>query len=129
MNKRGLQIGPGAASLLLIAVVLSMSVISILNLVSARNDLRLSERSVAVTETVYRLNSAAERHLAELEAAGENIPETPFTADGDEVRWEENDESGRVLRCAVRRAADGHYEWIEHRLLTAVDAGEEDFFE
>ena len=147
MNKHGFQIGPGAASLLLIAVALSMSVMGILNLVSARNDERLSARSAEVTEAVYSLNSAAEAHLAELDAvlagvfqnAGddylaqvENALGEPFCLTDDTVTWEETDADGRCLSCAVRLLPPGgeaRYEWTDHRLLTDAGDDSEEFFD
>ncbi|MFQ9447246.1 MAG: hypothetical protein ACLR4A_07780 [Christensenellales bacterium] len=45
MNQREYRIGPGAASLMLLVVVLSMSVLGMLALMSARSDENLSLRS------------------------------------------------------------------------------------
>ena len=47
MNRRSFQIGPGAASLLLIAVVLCMGVLGALSLVSARGDAQLASAACA----------------------------------------------------------------------------------
>ena len=48
MNRKSrVSFGPGAASLILIVVILSMSVLGILALMNARNDIKLCERSVA----------------------------------------------------------------------------------
>ena len=68
MNKKSsVSLGPGAPSLILIFVALSMSVLGMLSLMSARNDLHLSERSVQVVETVYALNERAEESRRELD--------------------------------------------------------------
>ena len=48
MNQREYRIGPGAASLMLLVVVLSMSVLGMLALMSARSDENLSLRSAEV---------------------------------------------------------------------------------
>ena len=45
MNQREYRIGPGAASLMLLVVVLSMSVLGMLALMSARSDENLSLRT------------------------------------------------------------------------------------
>ena len=47
-RKMNVSFGPGAASLILIVVILSMGVLGMLALMNARNDARLSERSTAV---------------------------------------------------------------------------------
>ena len=47
-RKSNVSFGPGAASLILIVVILSMSVLGMLALMNARNDDRLSSRSIDV---------------------------------------------------------------------------------
>mgnify|MGYP000366213716 CR=1 FL=1 len=69
MNQREYRIGPGAASLMLLVVVLSMSVLGMLALMSARSDENLSLRSAEVARQVAELNVSAERSLAELDDA------------------------------------------------------------
>ena len=54
MERKGFRIGPGAASLLLLAVVLSMSALGLLALYSARSDAQMSERSLEVAQSVYQ---------------------------------------------------------------------------
>ena len=54
MRKKGnIGMGPGAASLIMIFVMLSMSVLSMLSLMNSRNDVRLSERSAEVAGEIY----------------------------------------------------------------------------
>ena len=61
MRKKGnIGMGPGAASLIMIFVMLSMSVLSMLSLMNSRNDVRLSERSAEVAGEIYTLNETAE---------------------------------------------------------------------
>lgn len=60
--------GIGAPSLLLILVILSLSILSALTLMSARNDMKLSARSAEVTASVYKLYGEAEEALASLDA-------------------------------------------------------------
>ncbi|MBQ3762603.1 MAG: hypothetical protein II875_11410 [Clostridia bacterium] len=68
MKKRSnISFGPGAASLILIFVVLTLSVLGMLSLMNARNDKALSQRSASVLECVYALNSEAERSRAVLD--------------------------------------------------------------
>ena len=72
--RRGSRVsfGPGAASLILIVVILSLSVLGILALMNARNDSQLSRRSVEVVAAGYALNDRAEHALASLDAVAAN---------------------------------------------------------
>ena len=54
MNQREYRIGPGAASLMLLVVVLSMSVLGMLALMSARSDENLSLRGGAAGRRIER---------------------------------------------------------------------------
>ena len=61
-KKSSIALGPGAPSLILIFVVLSMSVLAMLSLMTARNDLQLSRRSADVAEKVSELRERAEEN-------------------------------------------------------------------
>lgn len=140
MNRRDFQIGPGAASLLLIAVVLCMGVLGSLSLVSSRGDAKLSERSLRMTESAAQLYLEAEQKLAALDALLAELS----TAESDEaylaaiqerlpadaqlfertLRWEEASEDGRRVTCAVELAPLGEFprvRWTDHRLWTELD--------
>ena len=146
MNRRDFQIGPGAASLLLIAVVLCMGVLGSLSLVSSRGDAKLSERSMRMTESAARLYMEAEEKLAALDAllyelAGAEDDEAYLAAIQERLpadaqlfertlRWEEAAEDGRRVTCAVEIAPLGAYprvQWTDHRLWTELneDASEQ----
>ena len=137
-RKSNVAIGPGAASLILIVVILSMGVLGMLALMNARNDARLSSRSTAVVVAGYELNDRAERRLAELDGA---VAECAALSDGDDafltavrgrlpegmlmdgrmVSWSETD-GLRTLSCAVEvlPLGDGQrLAWRTHR-MTAV---------
>ena len=139
MNRKSrISFGPGAASLILIVVILSMSVLGILALMNARTDSRFSARSVQVVQSGYALNAEAERALASLDAVAAHyagIAETDddylvamraylpadMEMDGRVIRWSESD-GFRTLDCAVELAPlgeAGRLRWIEHR-LTAI---------
>ena len=125
-----ISIGPGASSLILIFVVLALSILGMLSLLTARNDLKFSQRYAEVVQNVYRINELAEEHYAEadrliaacaeqnlagescLAAAGDELPEG-MAADGDEITWTEElafdlntapEDQGHImsLDCAVR---------------------------
>ena len=118
MNQREYRIGPGAASLMLLVVVLSMSVLGILALMSARSDENLSLRSAEVARQVAELNVSAERSLAGLDAVLADAARSAqsdevylaqieaalgdgMTLDGRTVSWLEANDEGRTLACAV----------------------------
>lgn len=145
MRRRGFQIGPGAASLLLIVVVLSMSVLGILTLMNARSDERLSARSVEVAQEIYQLDEKAERSLAALDEvlctlSGEakdadeywtllsgRLPEG-MALEGSTVTWLEKGSETKSLACAAEIAPLGSFprcRFVEHRLLSGIDQEEE----
>ena len=146
-NKSRLSFGPGASSLILIFVVLSMTVLGMLSLMTARNDLNLSRRSVQVVEAQYALNIMAEQKRAVLdqvfcECAAQSADDATYldlienslpddaTLDRDSrlVSFSFSDEI-RMLECAlyIHPLGDtaGRESWHTHN-LTAVAALSED---
>ena len=139
-RKSNVSFGPGAASLILIVVILSMAVLGMLALMNARNDSKLSKRSIEVVAAGFELNDKAERSVAELDAVLARCAASTFSDDaylaavrgslpdgmlmGQEdriVSWELTD-GLRTLSCAVEVLPQGENErlrWREHR-LTAV---------
>lgn len=135
------HIGPGAASLMLIVVVLSMSVLAMLAMMNSRSDNRLSSRSAEVTEQVYALDKQAEYALAELDSwlaqcASQTESDEDYMAlieqslpadvqlDERTINWQEFGEDGRSLICAVRITPHGTFpraEWTEHKLYTELE--------
>ena len=139
-RKSNISFGPGAASLILIVVILSMSVLGMLALMNARSDHKLSSRAIAVVEAGYTLNERAERSLAKLDgvlytcaaiaddddaylAAVRGLLPTGMLMDGRIVSWDESDEL-RTLNCAVEVLPLGEGErlrWKEHRLSAVTE--------
>ena len=139
-RKSNVSFGPGAASLILIVVILSMAVLGMLALMNARNDSKLSSRSIEVVAAGFELNDRAERNMAELDAVVARCAASTFSDEaylaavrgslpdgmlmGQEdriVSWELTD-GLRTLSCAVEVLPQGEKErlrWREHR-LTAV---------
>ena len=134
MRRREFHIGPGATSLILVMVVLSMSALGVLGLVNARSDLRLSQRSIAVAQGVSALYDQSERSLAALDAViakwqasgadeaalRESLPAN-MTLDGDLVSWEETSALGQTLQCSVRIHKTGQLPrltWSQHVVIT-----------
>ena len=64
MNKRKVALGPGAASLILIVVMLSLCMLSMLMEIGSRNDYSLTQRSTDMIIRVYNLNAGSEKRLA-----------------------------------------------------------------
>lgn len=136
MRQRRIAFGPGAASLILIVVILCMSMLAMLTIASARNDEKLSLRSAAMTEDIYSLNVKAEESLAGLDEmlvsarqgsssqdsylqeVSTLLPEG-MNLEGNIVTWKETSTS-RVLVCAVRLTEpmeNARYEWVDHHLI------------
>lgn len=64
MNSSG-RIGPGASTILMILVVLVMTMLGVLALFSARNDLEMSERTFEASETYYAAQETFSLWLSE----------------------------------------------------------------
>lgn len=141
-RKSAITLGPGASSLILIFVVLAMAVLSMLSLMSARNDLKFTERSSAVIVSVYELNEIAEERHAEIdrllyECAKGAESEEEFLAAveaalpedmelwEDEISWSESD-GARMLDLALRilpLTENERTEWVRHDLM--AETGDE----
>lgn len=136
-EKSKISLGPGAASLILIFVVLSLASLGMLALMSANSDLKLSERSARVAEAVYALQEQAEAHRADIDtlllrcaedaeddeaylSAVEEVLPGELSLDGRELSWLEED-GIRVLDCALELQPLGEQPrtvWVRHDLMT-----------
>ena len=144
MNKRKVALGPGAASLILIVVVLSLCMMAMLTQISARSDYNLCTRSAEMVQRVYELNAQSEQKLAELDAVltdarkdadnmdaylekvGKSLPEG-MTLDEDKIQWTEPLDN-RNLQCIVQvlpLEEKVRTKWISHKLI--VDEPEDDW--
>lgn len=65
--RRRYHIGPGAASLVMIVVILCLTVLGILTWSSARADLRLSQRDVEMVQGYYQADARAQQTLAQVD--------------------------------------------------------------
>ena len=126
MNRRSnIHFGPGAASLILIFVVLSMSILGMLALIHGRSDAQLSRRSAQVVEAVYQLNERAELRRGALDALIKNhadyaalLPEDVTLEDG-ALCWTEED-GLRTLNCALA-VQDGRTAWLRHDMMAETE--------
>ena len=143
--KRKVALGPGAASLILIVVVLALCMMAMLTQISARNDYNLCKRSAEMVQRVYELNAQSEQKIAELdtvlvkaqaeagsdmeaylEKVEELLPEG-MSLDEEKVTWTEPLDN-RNLECIVQLLPPGEKQrtkWISHKLL--VEEPEEDW--
>ena len=144
MSKRKVALGPGAASLILIVVVLSLCMMAMLTQIGSRNDYNLCTRSAEMVQRVYELNAQSEQKLAELDAllvtaqqdaadmdaylekVEELLPED-MTLEEDQITWTEPLDN-RNLECIVQLLPPGEKQrtkWISHKLV--VDEPEDDW--
>ena len=145
MKKTRIAAGPGASSLILIAVVLSLCVLGALTMISARNDDALSIRSIDTAERDHQLFNQGEENLAMLDAilvrcretgtdeaylaAVEELLPEGFTMEDNQISWREQD-GERILNCAIRvlpLSESRRFAWTLHTLIT--EDGEEDLEE
>ena len=137
-NKSSITLGPGASSLVLIFVVLSLTALGMLSLMTSRNDLCLAERSAQVIEAVYALNVQAEEKRAELDGllkeCTENDAEDALslleTALPDDVELEEGqllftvEDGARMLDCALDVLSPGEgprMVWVRYDLTAETE--------
>ena len=144
MNKRKIALGPGAASLILIVVVLSLCMLAMLTQIAAKNDYNLCTRSAEMVQKVYELNAQSEQNFARLDSVlvsarkettdmqayldkvKEMLPEG-MTLDEDRVTWNEPLDN-RNLECIVQLLPiedTQRAKWISHKL--AVEEPEDDW--
>lgn len=118
MREKEHHIGPGAVSLLLIIVVVSMSVLGLLSMISARGDYKLTERAIDLAVSGQAASAEAEKTLSELDAIlvscaektqddeeylaliAASIPEE-MTMRGRNISWKEQVSGGRTLNCTI----------------------------
>lgn len=145
MNRREFHIGPGAASLMMLVVVLSMSALGMLALMNARQSLSLSQRSAVVAQEAASLFVDAQRSLAALDATlaacaqeartdeayltavSVSLPEGMILL-GREVSWVQTGGDGRALKCTAELAPLGAFPrcgLTAHALVTATGWDEE----
>ncbi len=145
-RKSAISLGPGASSLILIFVVLAMAVLSMLSLMTARNDLKFSERSSAVIASAYKLNESAEIRKAEVDrllagcakvaesdeeylAAIEAVLPEDMELFENEISWSESD-GVRMLDLAVQvlpLSENQRSVWTRHNLTTETGDDEWDW--
>jgi len=107
--------GLGAASMVLILLVLCLALLGVLSLVTARADLRMSERDVELAQHYAEAAACVQQALAELDS---QMAEA-WHASTDDAQY--------AQRCMqITRAADAGVEWTDDATACLrFDAGEE----
>ena len=144
--KRKIALGPGAASLILIVVILSLCMLTMLMQIGARNDLSLASRGTEMITRVYELFDHSEERLAKLDAfllrcrkategqdeyayrqlVEQNLPEgftLEDTEDGQYITWKDS-LGKRILTCTVKLLPPGETErtaWVVHTFAEAPE--------
>lgn len=132
--RRNFRIGPGAASLMLVVVVVAMCLLALLALIEVYGDYKLTQRSIDFTVAEYEASAAGEYAAAELDsifmscaegadgdavylaAIEENLPDN-YVMDGRIVSWEQPTPDGRTLMCSVEIMplnSENRFEWVAH---------------
>lgn len=141
MREREYHIGPGAVSLLLVIVIVSMSVLGLLGLISARGDYKLTQRALTLAVAENTAAAESERSLARLDAvlmacaadaqdedaylaaAEKALPEN-MKLTGRAVSWQEKAEGGRTLFCEAEIAPLGDMPrvgWTGHMFIAEAN--------
>lgn len=111
----GHRVGPGASTVLLILLVMCLTMLGALSMVSARNDLAVSQRALQAEGTYYQARIHAAQALAELDEAlvsGE--------IQDKKVILEIPVDDHRMIRMAAEIMPEGsssRYELIENRVV------------
>ena len=136
--RRNFRIGPGAASLMLVVVVVAMSLLALLAFIEVHGDHKLTDRSIEFAVAEYEASAAAEYTLAELDGifagcAAETADDTAYlaaiearlpegmTLKGSTVSWEQPTPEGRTLMCSVEimpLGSEARYEWRMHMFVS-----------
>ena len=137
-DKSSITLGPGASSLVLIFVVLSLAALGMLSLMTSRSDLCLAERSAQVIQAVYALNVQAEEKRAELdgllkECAENEAEETLSMLEAvlpEDVELEDGqllftvEDGARMLDCALEVLSPGESSrmvWVRYDLTAETE--------
>ena len=143
MKNREYHVGPGAVSLLLVIVVVSMSVLGLLSLISARGEYNLTKRAALLARSEHETAAQSEYALAQLDAlllesgaaceddeaylasVAAALPEG-MQLSGRTVTWTEQGENGRALLCSAEILPLGssvRCRWTEHSFISAENDG------
>lgn len=141
MKKHDFHIGPGAASLILVAVVVSMGILGLLTMVTVHTDVTISQRSLEAVEAQYKASVQAEKDLQGLdEIVVQLLRETqdddafyeklemrlPVGMEIDEntISWDVPVLEQSVLHCSVKVSNSVKTDrilWVKHQYESFMD--------
>lgn len=116
--------GVGAASIVMIAAVLCLTVFSVLSLVASHNDSALSVRTVEAAQTYYTADRKAQFIIAEVDElvrSGGGFEMEGVTVEEGKVSFAVIVDGSRVLNV-VLDTANGGAEILEYRLEKRQEA-------
>lgn len=136
--KTSYRIGPGAASILLVIVVVSMSILGLLALSEARNEARLSEKNAAYVKEKSQTETNAEKTLMHLDeilvSARKNTDNNDeyleyikkalpggMTMEGDLLSWTQAGGGAKSLLITIRilpTESPVRFEWTRREIIS-----------
>lgn len=141
MRAREYRIGPGASSLLLILLVLTLTTLGMLSLMSARADWKLSARARDMTQAYYAADAAVQERLMALDelladaragakaeaeyraAVAASLPDWASLS-GDEIAFSQDAGGSRVIEVRLQivgLAGGARYEILSYALVDEMD--------
>ena len=127
MNRFTSRNGVGAASVLLIIVVVCMTIFTVLTFLSARSDLKLTQRSIETTQAYYHADQAAQVLLQQADEAilqagdpGDIPGITPLEDAPTRFQFLSSTGDGRAIRVVfeLTDTPGKRYEILEYRLVS-----------
>ncbi len=132
------RIGPGAASILMVIVVVSMAILGLLALSEAQNEARLSEKNAAFVKEKAQTEAEAEKTLMQLDeilvSARKNTDNNDeyfeyinsvlpdgMTMEDNLISWTEGGQSAKSLLVTLRilpMESPVRFEWIRRQMIS-----------
>lgn len=136
--KASYRIGPGAASILMVIVVVSMAILGLLALSEAQNEARLSEKNAAFVKEKAHAETLAEKTLMQLDeilvSARKNTDNNDeyleyikkalpggMTMEGDLLSWTQAGGGAKSLLITIRilpTESPVRFEWIRRQMIS-----------
>lgn len=113
-KSRGVMLGIGVSSLIIVFVALTISIFSVLSLVTVRQDLESAKRMAKAQEEYYAADTAANRTLYRILNEDE-IPSKVIvskTDEGTQYSWSEIINDKQELSCRILALNTGGYKII-----------------
>lgn len=122
-KSRGIMLGIGVCSLIIIFVALTISIFSVLSLITVRQDLSSAKRMAKAQEEYYAADTAATETLYCILSKGA-LPDKvtkSSTDDGMEYSWSEAINDKQELSCRIIVLTNGGYKIISWQTVSTVE--------